>query len=279
MRYGLPASLTNILLGVVAAAVPVGVPAVMPTTNLAHQAATAPAAHPTAPATHATYSWMCRPWQALRVTGTNGQHFVIRNKPSINHNGQGMCIAPRAGAAFVVTRSPGVGRSQKVRAYPYIATGCFERACAAGGNGYMPRVSALGNYTVSWATVQPPHSGYWNASLDLWLGPRPGVGTSEIMVWLRYSGPSWWARRYPSVWVDGAKWYLVPHATGPGRHYISFRRASPVKAASLRLAPFMAVAERLGDLNASAFLWCVQAGFEIFSGGKGLAITRFSISK
>jgi hypothetical protein len=223
---------------------------------------------------------VCRAWQAIRVTGVGGQRFVVRNKPSINHNDRGMCLSnPGLRAAFTVTRSPGTAPSAKVRAYPYIATGCFEGACAAGGEGFMPRAGSLGNYTISWATVTPRASGVWNASLDLWLGPRRGVGASELMIWLHYSKPSWWVRRYPSVRVDGAKWYMVPHATAPGRHYISFRRATPVAAATLRLAPFMAVAERRGYVRASYLLWCAQAGFEIWSGGRGLAITRFSITR
>ena len=142
----------------------------------------------------------------------------------------------------------------------------------------MPRAGSLGNYTISWMTVTPRHSGVWNSSLDLWFGPRRGRGEFEIMIWLRYSKPSWWVRLYRSVWVDGARWYLVPHTTGPGRHYISFRRATPVNGATLRIAPFMAVARRIGDVRASSFLWCAQAGFEIWSGGRGLAITRFSVT-
>jgi hypothetical protein len=222
---------------------------------------------------------LCRTWQALQVTGDAGQRFVIRNKPSINHNDQGMCLSVAGRrAGFTVTRSPGTAPSAKVRAYPYIATGCFEGACAAGGEGPMPRAGSLGNYTVDWAATTPPRSGVWNVSLDLWLGPRRGVGASEVMIWLRYSKPPWWTRRYPTVQVDGAKWYVVPHATGPGRHYISFRRATPVSAATLRIAPFMTVAIRWGDLRASYRLWCAQAGFEIWSGGRGLAITKFSVT-
>ena len=111
----------------------------------------------------------------------------------------------------------------------------------------------------------------WNASLDLWLGPHVGAGTSEVMIWLRYSKPSWWKGLYPTAKIDGAKWYLVPHITPDGRYYISFRRATPVASATLRLAPFMAEAERLGAVRASSLLWSVQAGFEIWSGGTGLA--------
>jgi hypothetical protein len=99
------------------------------------------------------------------------------------------------------------------------------------------------------------------------------------MIWLHYSGPMWWPGRYPEESIDGAKWYVVPHTTPVGRHYISFRRATPVAAATLRLAPFMAAAERVGAVTASARLWAVQAGFEIWSGGQGLAITRFSVTK
>jgi hypothetical protein len=41
----------------------------------------------------------------------------------------------------------------------------------------------------------------------------------------------------------------------------------------------MAVAEQRGALRASWLLWCVQAGFEIWSGGKGLAISKFSVTQ
>ncbi len=235
-----------------------------------------------AAATASSIRVSCQRWQALHVTGTDGRPYVVRNKPSINDNDQGMCISvPDLGAAFTVTRSPGTAPSLKVRAYPYIGTGCFEGACAPAlaYQSPLPQAGSLGNYTVSWATVTPRYSGVWNSSLDLWLGPSIGVGTSEVMIWLRYSKPPWWARRYPEVSVDGAKWYVVPRATATGRHYLSFRRATPTAAATLRLAPFMAVAERFGAVSSSSLLWSVQAGFEIWSGGKGLAITRFSVTR
>src|ERR1039457_3414688 len=114
----------------------------------------------------------CRPWQALQVTGAAGQHYVIRNKPSTNHNDLGMRLSdPGRRAAFTVTRSPGRAPSSKVRASPYIGTGCFEGACPASGEGELEQAGSPGNYTVGWTTVTPRDSGAWNASLDLWLGP------------------------------------------------------------------------------------------------------------
>ena len=137
-------------------------------------------------ATASSAAVTCQAWKAMRVSGANGQQYVIRNKPSINHNDQGMCLSnPGGRAAFTVTRSPGWAPSAKVRAYPYIGTGCFEGACPAGGAGLMQRAGSLGNKTVRWATVTPRHSGVWNASLDLWLGPHVGAGNSEVMIWLR----------------------------------------------------------------------------------------------
>lgn len=231
------------------------------------------------PAAASSSEVACNRWEALHVTGSANQPYVVRNKPSINNNDQGMCVSVQRGAAaFQVVRSPGTQPSPTVRAYPYIGIGCFMGACAPAHQNVYPRAGALGNYTVSWAASTPANSGIWNDSLDLWLGPRSGVGTYEIMIWLRYSGPQWWVGRYPQVTADGARWYLVPHTTGPGRHYISFRRATPVGSASLRLAPFMAAAQRIGAVSPSALLWAAQAGFEIWSGGQGLAITRFSIT-
>jgi hypothetical protein len=81
----------------------------------------------------------CRPWQALHTHGPDGQPYVVRNKPSINDNDEGMCVSVSGPGAFTVTRSPGGSASRKVRAYPYIGTGCFEGACASKPSGPMPR--------------------------------------------------------------------------------------------------------------------------------------------
>ena len=168
-----------------------------------------------------------------------------------------------------------------MRAYPYIGTGCFAGACAGPAKPAraLPQSGSLGDYTIAWATKTPKRSGVWNSSLDLWLGAYSGAGTTEMMIWLQYSRPSWWVNLYPEVKVDGAKWYVVPHATLPGKFYISFRRASVAHQAKLRLAPFMTIARRLGVLSSSERLWSVQAGFEIWSGGRGLAITHFAASQ
>jgi hypothetical protein len=40
----------------------------------------------------------------------------------------------------------------------------------------------------------------------------------------------------------------------------------------------MAIAEQHGSVSPSSLLWASQAGFEIWSGGVGLAITRFSVT-
>ena len=233
-----------------------------------------------APASASPNQVSCNRWQALHVTGSNGQPYVVRNKPSINENDQGMCLSvPGQGAAFTVLRSPGTAPSPTVRAYPYVGIGCFEGACAPAHPGPPPQAGSLGDYTVSWATTTPPGSGRWDSALDIWLGPSSGIGTYEVMIWLQYSGPSWWVGRYPEVSIDGAEWYMVPHTTAPGRHYISFRRATPATAATLQLAPFMAAAQRIGAVSPSALLWAIQGGFEIWSGGQGLAITRFSVTR
>jgi hypothetical protein len=261
MSCRLHASLARILVGVTTAATAITVSALTPAT---------------ASATHVS----CDRWQALHVTGSARQAYVVRNKPSINHNDHGMCLSVQGdSAAFTVVRSPGTATSPKVRAFPYIGTGCFEGACSSRQQSVLPRAGALGDYTVDWATSTPPDSGIWDSSLDLWLGPRKGVGAYEIMIWLRYSGPHWWAGLFPKVWIDGTQWYEVPHLTSPGRYYMSFRRARPATAAKLRLAPFMARAKKIGAVSPSSLLWAVQAGFEIWSGGKGLAITRFSVTK
>src|SRR5260370_37160201 len=98
---------------------------------------------PLVPATASPTQVGCNRWQALHVTGSAGQPYVVRNKPSINNNDQGMCISvPGHSAAFTVIRSPGTASSPKVRAYPYIGTGCFEGPCAPAHPGVPPRAGS-----------------------------------------------------------------------------------------------------------------------------------------
>src|SRR6266567_2703673 len=83
------------------------------------------------------------------------------------------------------------------------------------------------------------------------------------------------------VWVDGVRWYLS-HWKARARHgrkswnYIQFRRVHPVWGVrNLRLNPFIHRAERSRLVRRWWWLLNIEAGFEVHSGGKGLAGRKF----
>jgi hypothetical protein len=83
------------------------------------------------------------------------------------------------------------------------------------------------------------------------------VHVAGVRYWLEH-----WTTHNP---VTGVKW-----------RYILFRRYKPVsKVRDLRFRPFLKRAERAGLLNRHYWLTSIDAGFEIWRGGRGLATDRY----
>ncbi len=181
---------------------------------------------------------------------------------------------------FDVIQSGADARGPESLAYPDIFTGCGWGVCAP-GSGLPARVSRLGSATTSWFTRQRA-GGTWNASYDLWFGKAPvttgQADGAEVMIWLNtHNMPP--PRHAPIVWEDHARYYLLhwrPWRNGVSWNYLQFRRVHPVVSVRhLRLAPFMLTAERMRLLRPRWYMLNIEAGFEIWSGGRGLATSWF----
>jgi hypothetical protein len=239
-------------------------------------AARAPAA---AVALGADQAALCQRYGSLPVATAQGGLFAVKND---NYGGGTECLVNRGGLPnFTITRSPVPRWHAKPQAYPFVLRGCSWGTCSGAGSGLPAQVSGLQRPVATWNTSQVAH-GKWDAAFDVWFGTRPmttgQADGAEVMIWL--------SQRHvplpvaaPIVWVDHVRWRLAHWRTchdGTCWNYAQFRRLHPVLAVRhLHLAPFFRRAEARGWIQPSWWLENIEAGFELWQGGRGLATNWF----
>jgi hypothetical protein len=185
----------------------------------------------------------------------------------------------------IMTNVPFTGQ---VQAYPFTGVGCAYNLCSDGTD--LPRrVRSLSPRIQSSWTWQGTTNGFWNASYDIWFDTRPQITTqdngAELMIWLR-TMPGYPLGRL--VFAAGYWFWFLHWRTGhtvckAGRcqlqtwNYIQFRFPRTTHSVSrLRLLPFIQYAISRGLISPSWWLTSVHAGYELWSGGRGLATTWFN---
>jgi len=222
---------------------------------------------------------LCRQDSAIRVHG-QGRTYLVNNN---NFMGLAECLSGSAHApAFRVARSGATSTGPDSDAFPDIYTGCSWGRCSPGAK--LPtRVSDLGNPVTTWDTTENA-GGLWAATYDMWFDAKPirtGQADAEMMIWLNVRGLySAAGEGWPVVRIDGALWYVLTWITGNGHQqwrYVQFRKYTPRwNVTGLSLKPFYQYMENQGWITPSWYALNVEAGFEIWSGGTGLATTAFS---
>lgn len=214
-------------------------------------------------------------------TATNGPSATVKVAPNYYvmtdewASTAPMCISTDGNPDFAVTQSAVSGTT--VGAYPNIGT-------TLSTVGLPVRVSAMGDPTTSWSTT-PAASGKYDTAYDLAYSTsatsRSWVGGAEVMIWLNKYGNPYPAGPVtaPAVSIGGVSYDVhVSPAAGPAGHTIvSFiRTVSTTSVTNLDLGAISRAAALYGNLPTSLYLYKVQAGFEIWQGGAGLATTSFS---
>jgi hypothetical protein len=182
------------------------------------------------------------------------------------------------GRDFKVTRSTANG--PRVSAYPNIFRGW---QWGIGTKGAWPiKVSADGAPRADLAVTNTGR-GTYNSSLDMWFSTYPNrtgqANGAELMIWLSHPGA---AAGGGSVKIDGTYWHV--NSWMARRHGVSWRliifthttQISSVK--GLWLNPFVRVAESRRWVKPSWYWTGVDAGFEIWRGGKGLGVRYFNVN-
>jgi len=220
---------------------------------------------------------LCRPYQHITTAGGSGAGFVVRND---DFGGLPECLSNvNDWSNFKVRTSKADAGGAESMAYPNIFRGCSWGLCSP-RSGLPARAGRLQKLSTSWYTTLHA-SGRWAAAYDIWFDRKNQItgqnNGAELMIWLNTRGFP--ADRAPIVRVDHTRWRVqrwVVIRGGKRWNYIQFRRVHPTNHVHrLGLVPFIRVCQRYGWIRPSWWLTSVEAGFEIWRGGAGLATTRF----
>jgi len=197
-------------------------------------------------------------------------------------------ITTNGNAGFNVTNSSIANATNAAPGgYPSIYAGCHWGNCTHGGLGAQPvqvtRLTVPGTVTTSWKTRQPGGNAAYDAAYDLWFNRAPAAtgqpDGAELMVWLNHRGAVQPFGSKVGTAIIGGVSYEVWEGAQSWGDTISYVMASPTTSVSnLDVGALAADAVRRGYIRPSWYLIDVEAGFELWRGGAGLATGSFSVN-
>ncbi|MEV4345870.1 cellulose binding domain-containing protein [Actinoplanes sp. NPDC049596] len=208
-------------------------------------------------------------------TATVGGRYIVMNNRWGTTAQQ--CINVTS-TGFSVTSQQGTGNTSGAPvSYPAIYLGCHYTKCSPGTN--LPiRVSNISSATsrISYSYVQ---GATYDAAYDIWLDPAPktdGVSQQEIMIWFNRQGS---IQPIGSVVgtanIGGRSWQVWQGSNGSNA-VISYVAPSPITSWSFSVLDFIRDVQNRGAITNAWYLTSIQAGFEPWIGGAGLAVTDFA---
>jgi chitodextrinase len=221
----------------------------------------------------------------LRSPVANGRYIVQNNVWGATTR---QCIdVNQSGPGFTIIEAQHNNTGGTPAAYPSMIFGCHWAAtpaeCSAGSGLPMQATNpAFNNVSTSISVTYPSNGSYrWNASYDIWFDPTPRtngqVTGAEVMVWLNWTpGIFPVGSQVATVNVLGASWEVW--FGNIGWNVVSYRRTSPANSLNFNVSTFFNDAVSRGYAQRSWYLTSIQAGFEPWVGGTGLAVNSFSVS-
>lgn len=165
--------------------------------------------------------------------------------------------------------------------YTSLYRGCHWGVCTS-SNPFPIQVSNIASAATSVSITQP--SGSQNdAAYDIWFNQTSTTSGqpngTEIMIWINHQGaPQPFGSDVATAAIDGAS-YQVWTGRQTSWNIVSYVATTPVTSVTnLNLLPFFTDAVSRGSLESSWYLIDVEYGFEIWTGGDGLAMSGFSVS-
>jgi len=171
--------------------------------------------------------------------------------------------------------------------YPSIYQGCHWGNCTSGGLAATPiQASSItaGKVTTSWSTTQPGGSNDYDVAYDIWFNQTPTTtgqpNGTELMIWLNHNGPVQpFGSQVASNVSLGGRSYNVWEGSQGGFDTVSYTMTTGTTSVSgLDLAPLVQDAVSRGYTQSSWYLIDMEAGFELWQGGAGLATNSFSVN-
>ena len=195
------------------------------------------------------------------------------------------CVTTDGNADFTVANSAiSNSTSGAPGGYPAIYDGCHWGSCSAGA-GLPLQVSNLtsGKVTTSWNTTQTG-TGAYDVAYDIWYNQTPTTtgqpNAEEMMIWLNHNGSVQPSGSVVASNVSiGGHTYNVWEAQDSTWKDVSYVMTSgTTSVTNLDVDLLAADSVSRGYMNDSDYLIDVEAGFELWQGGAGLATNSFSVN-
>jgi hypothetical protein len=225
---------------------------------------------------------ICEQYGSTTIQG--GRYVVMNNRWGTSAT---QCIDVTSNG-FSVTQADGqTATNGAPKSYPAVYYGCHYGNCSSSNNILSPnglQASDSRFSTISTSvSMSYPGSGTYDAAYDIWFNKsRPSTTTqqndgAELMVWLNHTGsiqPI--GSKVGTANVAGATWDVWYGSSG--WNVISYVRQSPTSSISFPVSSFWNDVVSRGYGSTSWYLTSIQAGFEPWIGGAGLAVTNFSVT-
>jgi hypothetical protein len=213
--------------------------------------------------------------QFENVSVADNQYVVQTNEWNST---QTQCVRVTATGFAVTEANFGLPTAGPPASYPSIFKGCHWGNCT-NGSGMPVQVASLPAVKSGW-TVVAPESGAYDIAYDLWFNQTPTTSGqpngTELMIWIRHAGgvrPA--GSQVGTVSLAGAAWD-VWKGKMPSWTYVAYVRQAAADAVDLDLRAFVEDAVARGTIDPSWYMVDIEAGFEIWQGGRGLATSSFS---
>jgi hypothetical protein len=222
-------------------------------------------------------SQVCSQYGSL---GIQGGKYIVQN--NVWGDSTRQCITVTDTGFTVTSAVHNVPQNGAPAAYPSVYAGCHYGNCTS-GSGLPLRVSDSRFATIasSVSMSYPNNASVYDASYDVWFDPTArtdGQNTgAELMVWLNHTGAVHAAgRQVATVDIAGATWDVW--YDNYGWNVVSYVRRTPTSSLNFTVAAFYRDMLARGYAQNSWYLTSVQAGFEPWVNGTGLAVNNFSYS-
>jgi hypothetical protein len=209
-------------------------------------------------------------------TTVGGRYVVMNNRWGTSAQ---QCINVTS-SGFAITSQQGVGSTSGAPvSYPAIFLGCHYTNCSPGTNLPM-QVSAISSATSS-ISYNYVSGATYDAAYDIWLDPTPrrdGNNAMEIMIWFNRQGSIQPIGSVVGNTTIGGRTWQVWQGSNGSNNVISYVAPSPITSWSFSVLDFINDVKNRGAITSAWYLTSIQAGFEPWIGGTGLAVTNFSAS-
>ncbi|MFI7347510.1 cellulose binding domain-containing protein [Streptomyces sp. NPDC049936] len=214
---------------------------------------------------------ICEPFGTTTIQG----RYVVQNNRWGSSATQ--CVTA-TDSGFRVTQADGsVPTNGAPKSYPSVFNGCHYTTCSP-GTSLPARLNTVSSApsSISYGFVG---DAVYNASYDIWLDPTPrtdGVNRTEIMIWFNRVGPIQpIGSPVGTATVGGRTWEVWSGGNG-SNDVLSFVAPSAISSWSFDVMDFVRATVARGLAEDDWYLTSVQAGFEPWQNGAGLAVNSFS---